>query len=425
MHKEVLKKFDKISKEFGEEYNISKNQLHQLILNQKKSVIYKSSFSSFLLNSILLLLSFISILKCKLKRVRVANYFIVFKNAKGNYDFRSKYILDNFDFKKSINIIRSHSFKDSLLAYLKYPNVLFYNSFVYFNNFSTIATGNVVAQYKVIHKTELKVFKSFKEIFYFLRIKTFLSIDDQRVIQIFLKICKELDIESFGYMHYKFSKYVIGIKYLCFDHFFVWSNYFKKKLIKVNKNYKVKNIIITGYQKKKTNKKINKINKVLYLIDLDISFIEISKILKKIILEKNVQLIIKLKTQDLKNNNWIKFAQDHKIKISYKETLDEINRRYNIDYFIATVSTALLEATNYYAMPIKIVTKNDFADDLIKDKVTVVPKDINKLLNIIKIKVSKKKIKKIFFKVWGNKSYNKIIIKKIIKKDILKEKNFI
>ena len=76
-------------------------------------------------------------------------------------------------------------------------------------------------------------------------------------------------------------------------------------------------------------------------------------------------------------------------------------------------------------MPIKIVTKNDFADDLIKDKVTVVPKDINKLLNIIKIKVSKKKIKKIFFKVWGNKSYNKIIIKKIIKKDILKEKNFI
>ena len=42
-------------------------------------------------------------------------------------------------------------------------------------------------------------------------------------------------------MHYKFSKYVIGIKYLSFDNFIVWSDYFKKKLIDVNKDYKKKN----------------------------------------------------------------------------------------------------------------------------------------------------------------------------------------
>ena len=109
-------------------------------------------------------------------------------------------------------------------------------------------------------------------------------------------------------MHYKFSHYVIGIKYLCFDHFFVWSNYFKKKLIGVNKKYKYKNIIITGYPKKLTNKQINKKNIVLYLIDLNISFEKISKILKKISSIKNVELIIKLKAQDIKNIKWINFC---------------------------------------------------------------------------------------------------------------------
>ena len=48
-------------------------------------------------------------------------------------------------------------------------------------------------------------------------------------MQVFLKACKELKIETFGYMHYKFSKYVIGIKYLSFDNFIVWSDYFFKK----------------------------------------------------------------------------------------------------------------------------------------------------------------------------------------------------
>ena len=40
-----------------------------------------------------------------------------------------------------------------------------------------------------------------------------------------------------------------------------------------------------------------------------------------------------------------------------------------IDYFIGNISTAILEAPLYRAMPLKIISENDFADDLIKDKV--------------------------------------------------------
>ena len=367
----------------------------------------------------LTLLSIISILKCKLTGVSIANYFIVFKNNKGNYDFRSKYILDGFNFKKSLNIVRCHTFIDSLYAYIRYPNVIFYNSITYFNKPFIYQKGNLYFHYKKIHIAEKKTLNVFKKIFIFLNIRRYISIDDQRVIQIFLEICRDLNIRSFGYMHYKFSHYVIGIKYLCFDHFFVWSNYFKKKLIGVNKKYKYKNIIITGYPKKLTNKQINKKNIVLYLIDLNISFEKISKILKKISSIKNVELIIKLKAQDIKNIKWINFAVKNKVKIFYKESLEEINNKYNIDFFIATISTAMLEATNYNAMPIKIITKNDFADDLLKDKVVEGVKNINILKKIIKDKPSNVRIKKIFTKVWGKKSYSREKIKKIISKLIL------
>ena len=99
---------------------------------------------------------------------------------------------------------------------------------------------NLRTTYEILHKKEKKNFYQIKKIFHFLRIKKFISIDDQRVIQVFLKVCNELNIKSFGYMHYKFSRFIVGIRYLCFDNFLVWSDYFKKKLIEVNKNYKYK-----------------------------------------------------------------------------------------------------------------------------------------------------------------------------------------
>ena len=83
-------------------------------------------------------------------------------------------------------------------------------------------------KYEIIHKSEFNIYKKFKKIFSSLGIKKFISIDDQRVFQTFLKICKELNILSTGYMHYKFTKYVIGIQLESFDNFFVWTSYFKK-----------------------------------------------------------------------------------------------------------------------------------------------------------------------------------------------------
>jgi len=230
----------------------------------------------------------------------------------------------------------------------------------------------------------------------------------------FLEVCKVLQISSFGYMHYKFSRFVVGIKYLCFDHFFVWSKYFKEKLIEVNKNYKYKKIFITGYSKKKTNNlKQNKIS-LLYLVDLNLNFNEIKKILRKIIYNKNIKLFVKLKPQLNINKNWVTFCNNNKIKYFSNENLNYINLKYNIDYFIATISTAILESTLYKAMPIKLITENDFADDLLKDKVVKKASNLRDILNIVKKKPSKKDINSIFIKVWGKKKYRANNIKKIL-----------
>ena len=216
-------------------------------------------------------------------------------------------------------------------------------------------------------------------------------------------------------MHYKFTKYVIGIQLESFDNFFVWTNYFKKKLIDVNKKYLKKNIITTGYIKKESNKNKSKKINVLYLIDLNISFKEISKKIILISKIKNINLMIKLKPQKGSDFEWENFAKNKKIKIFYNEHLDEINVLYNIDYFICTISTALLEAPSYNAMPIKIKTTNDFADDLIKERLVVFVKDDKKLIKEIKKRPNRLKINQIFKKVWGNQKYNDSFVKRKIK----------
>ena len=415
MFSNFLNRYNKISKKYDKEFDISKNFLFDLIC--RKNLFYRSYFSGFLTNLILFCLSEISIILCKFKGIKVANYFIIFKDSNGEIDFRSKYILDYINLKKTINIVRCASFKDSIKAYIKYPNVIFYLSISYFKKpFFDLNNKNYLEQYQIIHESELKIYQKFKNIFSFLRIKKFITIDDQRIMQSFLKICKELNIQSTGYMHYKFTKYVIGIKLECFDNFFVWTDYFKKKLINVNKKYKDKKIVITGFLKKDINKKISRKINVLYLIDLNISFKEISKKILLISEIKNINLMIKLKPQKGGDIEWENFAKKKQIKIFYKEHLDEINMKYNIDYFICTISTALLEAPSYSAMPIKIKTNNDFADDLVKEKLVLLVKNNKDLLKELKKKPNKSKIDKLFKKVWGEKKYNGNFVKREIQK---------
>ena len=421
-HKKVINKFYNLEEKYFKDpiYEISKNYLHFLILNPKfNSKGFK--ISEFLINLLLLILSLYTIFLCKIKKITIANYFIVHKNKKGFYDFRSKYILREHQFEKSLNIVRCNSFLDALKAYFRYPNVIFFLSIDYFSSRYSYQDRNLKKNYEIIHKKEIKNYNTLIKIFKFLKIRKFLSIDDQRVIQLFLKVCQNLKIESFGYMHYKFSDFVVGIKYLPFDCIVVWSTYFKKKLLKVNSKYKNKKILISGYLKKnipKNNKfKDSKNINVMYIYDDHLDYNFTKSLLKKLNINKKVKLFVKLKPQN-SEKKWEELCLMNKINYFKYETFDEINNFIKFDYFIGNISTALLEAPMYGAIPLKIVTKNDFADDLIKDKVVVKVRNYNDIINIITKKPSLYKINKLFNMVWGTKKYSSYFVKNFFRKFI-------
>ena len=79
------------------------------------------------------------------------------------------------------------------------------------------------------------------------KIKKFTTLDDYRYLNIFIPICKKLQIKTIGYMHGRFSKNMKSQNFLfslTFDKYFVWSNYFKIKILRLNSRYKKENIEI-------------------------------------------------------------------------------------------------------------------------------------------------------------------------------------
>ena len=120
-----------------------------------------------------------------------------------------------------------------------------------------------------------------------MKIKEFYSIDDYRNIPTFSKVCDLSNSKLIIFQHGRISpnlKYQKSLKYLKFEEYFVWNNYFKKKLLLFNKSY--------------TNKKITVFNKF-------------SKIQKNIKNSKKLNLLII--QEDIINNKTI-IELIHKLK---------------------------------------------------------------------------------------------------------------
>ena len=262
------------------------------------------------------------------------------------------------------------------------------------------------------HRQNLNTKKIIKNIFNFLLIKKFISIDDQRVLVLFLEICCELNIKSIGYMHYRFNDISPGIKYNAFDVFFVWSNYFKKKLIEINSQYKNKKIIITGINKRIFKKKDNKIT-ALFVLDVDTKFNFLSKLLLS--LKKNkISIAVKFKpSSDINNHKWVKFLRSNCIPYFEKETFSEIRNQFSISYFVAYSSTALYEAYLYDAESIIIKNNSNLAKEIIDEKIIkCIDNKPSKIIKFLKRKNTKNDFSIIKKKIWGGTIYNK---NKIIK----------
>ena len=408
MHNLIFKKFVKLRTQLNDkDYNISDFYLYELLSGKK--INDRQKITGFILNQILNFLSTITIIKCKIFKIKKLNYIIANTGNPSEIDFRAKNIINRINLHSCINLIRNKSFFSSINFYFKYPNIIFYSGIEsLFIGFKEKDNLNKIQRYKQYHKLILRTRNFFEKIIIFLNLRKILMIDDQRLYPIFLNIASKNNIKTFGYMHYKFTKYVIPTSKYEFDNFLVWSDYFKKKLFNINKNYKKKNLFYykSNYEKIITNNERGK-EGILYIIDQDANLDYFQKLYNY--LDKNkYNLYLKFKPQNSINSNWKNFCRKNNIIFFENDNLHYILKNYKLSFFLASISSLLLEATLYNCLPIKIKTRNDFFDDVINDKVVLLLdlkklKEINSFLQNM-LEKKDELIRKISKKVWNVKN---------------------
>ena len=214
------------------------------------------------------------------------------------------------------------------------------------------------------------------KIFEFLQIKEFHMIDDYRNIQLFSEVCKYNHIKLFIYQHGRFTKTLSIQKYIkdiSFEKYFVWSNFFKLKLLKFNKNFNEKNIQI----KKKFNKKIllNKKNKlknkkIIIIHEKNIKNSEYQNIIEKLIkANKNYEIYFKFRNNEKIEIKLEKILKEFNIEIFHSENVYEIMENKQFDCLIGFNSTLLLEASYFNICPIMVYKSKPHLKDYLDDKV--------------------------------------------------------
>ena len=195
-----------------------------------------------LTNFIFLIITFVTFLKLIFNNIKLAKYLILF-DEKNLIDSRCKIYFTKKDlFEKNLYFCRCFSLNIGLKFYKSYKNLIFINAVEYF-----------------FGKKSLYLISFFIK---FSKIKKLITIDDYRYIDFFSKLSKLNRIKSHGYMHGRFSLHLKIQKKLFqheYDFYYVWSKYFKKKIIRHNKRYNDQNVFIKkpNYISNLNLKKIN------------------------------------------------------------------------------------------------------------------------------------------------------------------------
>jgi hypothetical protein len=181
--------------------------------------------------------------------------------------------------QNSLNVVILNDLKYGLRTFFKYKNSIYPQQIKYFLRFF-ISKKKVEQYYKksknlllqIIDKQNIyyyvkiicvsEIFVKFLIFFFkYLGIERIYMIDDTRYCIEFQEAAKSLRIKTYGYQQGRVNEYHVGISQICFDNYAIWSNYSKKKIIKLNRNYINKNLFIIGHPLVDSNFKI-KTNKI-------------------------------------------------------------------------------------------------------------------------------------------------------------------
>lgn len=343
-----------------------------------------------LTNFIFLILSFLTFLKLIFNNIKEAKYLILF-DKKNFVDNRCKIYFKKNDLnRKNLYFCRCFNLKVGLKFYLNFKNLIFINSFYYF-----FGSKSKYLIYKLLNLTKIK------------KIQT---IDDYRYVEFFSQISKGEKIKCFGYMHGRFSQYLSNQKNLFkynFDTYFVWSKYFKKKIIKLNKRYNEKNVFIKkpfyikNLNLNKKNKVSNRNIQILYIEEKSVPFYIFKEIYSLIKKNNKLKIIYKFRPNENMDSKKKIFLIKNNIKFFHKKNIFNIYKSENIKVIFATNSTLVLFAPLVGIFPVSIKSKF-VLKDYIQDKLLFfLDKKTNFDLEIFKILKKKKQLNKMRRLVWN------------------------
>ena len=359
-------------------------------------------------NLIILFLSLINIWKCKKLNIKKANYFII-KDTKDLIDPRSIRLtnLKKKNLSKSLNFVRSHSFRLSFKSLLNLKNIVVLNSI-----HGAILRKNNILKKKPID-TEVEYARIMTRIIKFSKINEFKMIDDYRVMPLFLPILNKLKIISIGFMHGRISRnlnYQKNLQLFKFNKYYVWNNYFKKKALAINKKYTNKEIFIKNPLKKYKIKSLVKIDGLCLIEEDNIKFETYTKIIAELKKQKKFKIYFKFRPNNEQNQDLINLLKKNNIKHFYKENTYKLFLQYNIKILFAFNSSLLIECGYYNVIPIMIYYKKPVLREYIKDRIVFGYKtnNIKKVFN--ELTQLKRNFKSISKNNWKNnfKDFKKI-----------------
>ena len=361
---------------------------------------FKQNFYIFLYK----LFNYICSLKIRNNKLSTIHYWIPLSNSKDVIDHRSKYFLSSKLLKNQINLVRTNSLFSSLYLLFSVPNIIFLNGFQKINSFHEIKVlNNLKNKCLFYEKNERIISKNLQKFLAKKNIKKLICIDDYRIIQTLLDASIQLKIRTVAYQHGRFHEFQLGLKGKTFDEFVVWSKFFKKRIIKINRNYNQKKIKILNFRFKKLKSKENADN-LLYLCEQKIPINQIIKDIKLICKHiPNKKVFIRLRSTLNYPENFINFLNSKKIVILKENSFYDVVDKNNIKYLIAYYSTALLEASLYNVFPIMLTNNNFYLKDYLKEKTVFELQQLGRfkiLKNQLNTKKGKNKLEKIKRKIW-------------------------
>jgi len=355
----------------------------------------------------------------KLKKIDKAHYLIDIKNSKEFYDFRSKEILEISPPKSSANFMHLNNVRYSLSSLHRKSNVLYFETIYYVlkpflktKRFKYVKSNNnfaneILEAHQEYYNDSYYIYKVAFWVLDFLKIKTFISLDDTRYSNEINIAAKDLNIKTIGYMHGIFNKYDLGVFEFPFDKYMVWSDYFKEKILRISNNYNKDNIEVIGhFRLKEKHEDVKEKRNILWLGESNINYEEVFPFINTLI-EDGYNVYFKDKpSTDNKLSDFLK----QNIIFDDSNSFFECLIKNNIGLVLGTHSTALMESWIVGVPSLALKCSFDYGSHLWEDELIEVCNDTVSLRSKINqcFGLKKNQLNSVRDSIWGrNYIFNK------------------